>query len=140
MGDITITAADVRPLPGALCRRFDAGGTVYAGEAVYMASDGDVERTDADDSLTAQAIGIVVADNDGGTVFSSGDAVDVCMFGPLTGYSSLTEGLHVFVSGTAGGMQQDDIGGGTYEFIVGRAESETTIFVNPYAADLTVKS
>lgn len=140
MGDISMTASDIRPLPGALCRRLDAGGTVYAGEAVYLASDGDIERADADDSLTAQVYGIAVADSDGGTAFSSGDAVDVCVMGPVTGYSSLTAGLHVFASGTAGGMQQDDVGAGTYEFVVGRAESAATIFVNPFAADLSVKS
>lgn len=137
---ISMTAADIRPLPGAMVRRKDAGGTIYAGEAVYVASDGDVERADADGSLSAQVYGLAVADNDGGTVFSSGDALDVCTLGPVTGYSGLTKGKHVFASGAAGGMQQTDVGAGTYEFIVGRAESADTIFVNPYAADLAQQS
>jgi hypothetical protein len=133
MADITITATDVRPLPGALVRRFDAGGTCYAGEAVYVASDGDVERADANGSLSVIAAGIVVADNDGGTAFASGDRVDVVCFGPVAGYSSLTPGLPQYVSAEAGQMTQTpgDLGGGTYECIVGLAEQSGVIFVNP---------
>jgi hypothetical protein len=133
MADITITATDVRPLPGAAVRRFDAGGTCYAGEAVYIADDGDVERADADGSLSVIAIGIVVADNDGGTAFASGDRVDVVTHGPVTGYSSLTPGLPQYVSGTAGQMTQTpaDLGAGTYEAIVGMAEAASIIYVNP---------
>lgn len=140
MGDVTITASDVRPLPGALCRRFDAGGAVYMGEAVYVASDGDVERADSDGSLSAQAIGIAVATPDGDTVVADGDPVDVCWLGPVAGYSSLTEGTPVYISGTAGQMTQDDVGAGTYEFIMGHPDGETVILVRPYMTSQAAKS
>jgi len=58
MADITIMASDVRPLPGAVVRRFTVGGTMYAGEAVCVAADGNVERADANDSLQALAKGM----------------------------------------------------------------------------------
>lgn len=137
MADITITATSVRPLPGAVVRRFDAGGTMYVGEAVYVAADGDVERADANDSLQAHVKGIVVADNDGGTAISAGDRVDVVCFGPVTGYSSLTPGLPMYVSANAGQMTQTpgDLGGGTYEGIVGANETAAIIFVNPHLVD-----
>jgi len=134
MADITMTANLVRPLPHAVVRRFDAGGTMYVGEAVYVADDGDVERADANDSLQAIVKGIVVADNDGGTAISSGDRVDVVVFGPVAGYSSLTPGLLMYASATAGGMTQTpgDLGSGTYECVVGDNETATIIFVNPH--------
>jgi hypothetical protein len=131
MADVSFTATDVRPLPQYVSRRFDAGGSIYAGQAVYIAADGDVERADADGSLTAQAIGIMVADNDGGTLAVSGDRVDVVVFGPVTGYSSLTPGLIVFASATAGGMTQDAPDNGTFVVPVGLAYDASTIMVNP---------
>ena len=57
MGAITVTAADVRPLPGAIVRRFDAGGSLTPGQAVYIADDGDVEAADADAEASSQARG-----------------------------------------------------------------------------------
>ena len=134
MADLTMTANLIRPLPGAVVRRMTAGDTSYAGEAVYIASDGFVDRADANGSLTAIAYGIVIADNDGGTVFAATNRVDVVVFGPVTGYSSLTPGMPVYVSATAGGMTiaPTDMGVGTYEMVVGMAESASVIFVNPY--------
>jgi len=132
MADVTVTAGDVRPLPGAFARRFDAGGTIYTGQAVYIAADGDVEQADADaGSLQAQAIGICVADNTGATIATSGDRVDVVVFGPVTGYSSMTPGLLVFASTSAGGLVQGTPAAGSHVVPVGIAFDASTIFVNP---------
>lgn len=129
---VSYTATDVRPLPQYISRRFDAGGSIYAGQAVYVAADGDVERADCDaGSLEAQAIGIAVADNDGGTLFTSGDRVDVVVFGPVTGYSSLTPGLLLFVSTTAGAMEATTPDDGSHVVPVGLCIDSTTILVNP---------
>ena len=82
--NISMTSTDIRPLPGYSSVRINAGGTIYAGEACYVGSDGDVVRTDADSSLSAMVLGIVVADNDGGTCFVDGDVVDVVYAGRVT--------------------------------------------------------
>lgn len=134
MADVTVTAGNVRPLPGYVSRRFDAGGTIYVGQSVYVAADGDVERSDSDaGSLEAQSIGIMVAnvDNYGGTVAVSGDHVDVVLFGPVTGYSSMTPGALVFASTSAGGLVQGTPDAGSHVVPVGLALDAGTIFVNP---------
>lgn len=131
------TAADIRPLPPvAQMRRFNAGGALTVGQAVYLASDGDVEAADADGQATAQAVGIVVAVGAAGaTTAAAGDRVDVCVFGPVTGYSSLTPGGVAYVSPTAGSMDQTaSATSGDYNFIIGYAESATTVFVSPQLA------
>lgn len=143
---ISKTKADIRPLPGALTRRFDAGGAIDAGAAVYIAADGDVEEAVAGTKGPSRGKGIAVADRDGSTSFSSGDAIDVVLHGPVTGYSSMSEGEPVYVDGDGtgagpGSMVQtapdtDVTGTGTaFQYIVGYAESATTIYVNPQATE-----
>ena len=131
--NITMVSTDIRPLPGYKSVRIDAGGTIYAGEACYVVDDGDIERADADaGSLSAVVLGIVVADNDGGTCFIDGDVTDVVYSGRVTGYSSLTPGLPVYASTLAGQMQQAcTFGTGDYITEVGIAVSATEILVNP---------
>ena len=126
------TAADIRALtPVAQIRRYNAGGAITVGNAVYVASDGDIEQADGDVVTSAQAIGIVVAiGSAGATVAAAGDRCDVCVFGPVTGYSGLTPGLPVYVSVTAGSMDQTlSATTGDFNVIIGYAESATTIFV-----------
>ena len=131
--NITMTSTDVRPLPGYSSVRINAGGTIYAGEACYVGSDGDILRTDTDaGSLSAMVLGIVVADNDGGTCFVDGDVVDVVYAGRVTGYSSLTPGLPIYASTLAGQMQSaESFGTGDYISEVGIGINATTILVNP---------
>ena len=139
--NISVTATDVRPLPGYLSVRLDAGGSLYAGQAVYIGSDGDVVAADADGSLSAAVLGIVVADNDGGTLFTDGDVVDVVYHGRVTGYAFLTPGLVVFASTLAGQMQVvDSFASGDYVTEVGLAVSATEILVRPVRHGLNAYS
>lgn len=131
MADITNAASSVRPLPQYISRRFDCGGSIYAGQPVYIAADGDVEMADAGGTLTGQAIGMMVADNAGGTLATSGDRVDVVLFGAVAGFSSLTPGLKLFVSATAGGLTQDVPAVGSLVCDFGIALDASTILVNP---------
>jgi len=141
MGDVTVTAADVRPLPGSIVRRFDAGGTVTAGQAVYIVDDGDIEAADADAEASSQARGIAVADCDGGSSFAAGDAVDVVTLGPVAGFSSMSEGEPAYVSTTAGAIDQTaPAATGDYPFVLGYAESTAILFVMPQAAAPTVNA
>ena len=131
MAEISVVATDVRPLVGYKARRFDAGGTVVAGEAVYIDASGDVQRADADTQALTKAVGIVLADGKGQLSFATGDRVDVCLFGPVTGYESMTPGAVVYVSGTAGDMTTTIHTGPEFNQAVGYAESAETIFVFP---------
>ncbi|MCG3177540.1 MAG: hypothetical protein MOGMAGMI_02514 [Candidatus Omnitrophica bacterium] len=103
MADLTITAKSVRPLPNALVRDFIAGGTVNVGDLVYVDSNGKVQQANASAAGTAVAIGIAVAVGSlGATAAASGDVVSVVLVGAVNGFSSLTPGVKVYVSNTAG--------------------------------------
>jgi hypothetical protein len=119
----------VRPLAGAVVRRFDAGGTITVGAPVYIAADGDVEVADGSAvATTLGCLGLAVATPDGGTSVSANERVDVVTHGPVAGFSSLTPGSLVFVSDTGGGL---DTATGTKGLVVGVAESASVVFVRP---------
>lgn len=128
MADITVTAADVRPLPGAMVERYDAGGTLAAGDSVYMASDGAVEEADGSASPSAYAIGIIVSGPEGKVSFVAGDALDVVVWGRVTGFSGMTPGDTLYQSDTAGALAD---AAGTVSHQVGKARSATVAFIQP---------
>ena len=137
MADITLSSRnDIKPLPGAMCRRFECGGTVLAGYPVYLDTAGDVNCADAVTFAHATAIGIAVADNDGGTAFADGDYIDVCVLGPLAGFSGLAEGTLHFTSANPGSISNVSPGSGNYEWILGMAHASTILFLNPFSNDL----
>lgn len=129
MAAIDYTPAYIRPLEGAELRDFNAGGSGDLGSSVYIASDGDVEVTDADAAATAHGRGIVVAVNkEGETTFADGDRVTVCVFGPVAGYSGMTPGARVFVDTEAGKL---DHTAPSVVMPMGYAESAGVVFVAP---------
>lgn len=131
MANVTVTAKNVRPLNGAKCFPFNAGGSGAIGDLVYLASDGDVEITDASSAGTAAAIGVVVAaGTQGSLTFAAGDRVAVCRYGPVAGFSGGTPGALSYVSNDAGKVE--DAAGDTSR-VVGRLDSATVLFVNPPA-------
>lgn len=134
MSVVTVTSTDVRPLTGATVRRFTAGGSITLGNAVYIASDGDVEEADGSVIGTTWAVGVAVATPDGGTSVSSGERVDVVLAGPVAGFSSLTPGALGYVSDTTGGI---DTAAGTKTLILGFNESATVFFVRPQLSSLS---
>ena len=135
MSAISFTAADVRPLSGAIVRRYTAGGTIGIGSPVYIASDGDVEVTNGGAVATLLGCaGLAVATPDGGTSVSAGERVDVVVHGPVAGFSSLTPGGLVWASDTAGGL---DTAAGTKDLIIGHAETASVVFVRPQYVDLS---
>ena len=141
MADIGVVAAQVRPLNGAIVRRFTAGAAVSVGDAVYVASDGDVEPADADALASAQARGIAVAVGvAGATSAAAGQAVDVVTHGAVAlGVTGLTDGEVIYVSTTAGKMDQTaPAASGDYPFIIGWAEADGVIYVQPQVAIPTV--
>ena len=132
MADITVTSAQVKALQdnGALVRPYTAGGAITIGYAVYIAADGDVEHADGSAVGTAGAIGIAVESYDGETSVAAGDPVSVCVFGPVSGFSSATPGGKAWVSDTAGRVASS-AGDATIDHELGYFESASVLFVMP---------
>jgi len=110
----------------------DNGGTISAGQIVYLKSNGHVDLAIASTTnLDAAELGIVedttiATTATGRVVFKRGDIVG--------GFSSLTPGAMCYVSrGTAGAVTQSLTGfvSGEYVYEVGRALSATQIVYNP---------
>lgn len=141
MASITLTAASIKPLNGAIMRRGTAGATLTPGAAVYLDGTNGWKLADADAVASAQARGIVVSDGFGSTSFASGSAVDIVVHGPVAGYASMTIGGAVFNSVTAGDVDQTAPAlSGDYPFAIGWAESASVIFVQPQSHVPTVNA
>jgi hypothetical protein len=115
-------AGKVKPLEGAIIRRFIAGSAIEGGEAVAMASDGYVDPAIATAVTLAFAAGIAIQD------VSTGEQVDVVVFGPVLCATGATPGAKVYVSDTAGEPAE---AAGTKVSLVGWAMKADTVFVNP---------
>lgn len=119
MADIALTSANIRALTanGAVVIPGQAGGTITVGNLVYIASDGDWEHADGNVSAAvAGAQGIAIESYDGESTINSGDPVSVCVYGPVSGYTSLTAGANFYLSDTVGRIA-DAVG--TYDRIIG---------------------
>jgi len=133
MAVISYTKAKVRPLPGAIVRRYNAGGSLEPGKAVYVDTAGAVQAAINSAATAGRGRGIVVSDRDGDTSFTSGDRVDVVVLGPVAGYSSMSEGVPYYVAASAGKITATKPGSGTQQFVLGYAESTSVFFVMPQA-------
>lgn len=134
---MAIDAAKIRvDTKRSLLEDADLGGAVTIGNAVYVASDDDIEVTDANAAATSMAIGILVAlagSDPSDTVGASGDRGSVCVFGPVycAGWG-LTPGAIYYVSETAGAITATKpSGAGTWSFAIGYALDANTLFVMP---------
>jgi len=114
----------VKPLEGAVIRRFTAGSTIEAGEAVAMASDGAIDPADTSAITLAMALGIALGPND----YVAGDRVDVVTYGPVVCMTGATIGDVVYATDTAGEPSHT---AGTKTAILGMPESATVLYVNP---------
>lgn len=133
--EITVTKADVRPLGDCIIRRKAAGGTLYVGDLVYIASDGDVEQADGSAIGTVLGTyGIVISAPEGATTVSAGDMVDIVVSGHVTGYSGMTPGGLFYVSDTSGRLSTV---AGTKSLIGGQIVDATTVFVRIQPVDLS---
>jgi len=116
----------VKPLGGAIVRRYNAGAVVEAGEAVYIDSNGAVQPTNAGAVATNFAIGVALQD------VASGARVDVVKFGPVVCILEGTPGGIIYTTDTAG---EPGTTAGTKKTVLGVAESATVLFVDPYMVD-----
>lgn len=113
------TAANIKPLTGAIVRRGVLGDTTSAGEVVELQSDG----------YWDPAVGTAVVMNGGIAVQGGvvGDTVDIVVFGPVQCLTGATPGAIVYVSDTAGEPAET---AGTKSAVIGFNESATVLFVN----------
>lgn len=144
MADLNIIAGQIRPLNGAIVRRFVAGATLSVGDAVYVAANGTVQPADANTQDSAQARGIVVAVGvTGATSASTGQAVDVVTHGAIAaGVGELTPGGAVFVSAANAGKldQSAPASAGDFPFSIGWAASSSVLYVQPQTTVPTANS
>lgn len=118
------TADNIKPLNGAIIRRFTAGAAVAAGEIVSMQSDGYVDPANTT-SAAQKVMGVALQ------AAAAGQVIDVVVFGPVVCVTGATPGAIIHASDTAGEPAES---AGTNGGITGIAESATVIFVRPEVA------
>ena len=122
------TVANIKPLEGAIVRRYSAGAAITPGDAVCMSSDGYIDPADSDALATNTVVGIALVPRNQGSAYAAGDVVDVVTFGPVLCATGGTPGAYAYTSATAGQMAES---AGTKSLIVGFVESATVVFVRP---------
>lgn len=119
------TADNVKPLNGAIIRRYTAGAAVAAGEIVSMQSDGYVDPANTT-SAAQKVVGVALQ-----AASAAGQVIDVVVFGPVVCVTGATPGATIHASDTAGEPAES---AGTNGGITGIAESATVVFVRPEVA------
>ncbi len=120
------TAETIKPLNGAIIRRYTAGAAVAAGEIVAMQSDGYVDPANTTSGFM-QPVGIALQ-----AATAAGQVIDVVTFGPVVAITGGTPGSVLYASDTAGEPAESV---GTKDVLVGIAESATVLFVRPEFID-----
>lgn len=139
MTALTVTAAQVSVNDierGAIVRWYQTGESMTPGQAVYLDSNNLVWKAKSDSSAHASAIGVVaLADNfSGETTIQSGGMAGVCIYGPMNGFASMSQGQVGWVGATAGQIVDTAPTGGAYQMQVGHAVDDQTFFVDPGTA------
>jgi len=116
------TAANIKPLEGALIDRFTAGAAIAAGELVSMSSDGYIDPADST-SAKSLVLGVAVQ-----AAAAAGERIDVVTHGRVKCLTGATPGAVVYNSTTAGEPLETVAGNQT---VAGIAESATVLFVHP---------
>ena len=119
------TADNIKPLNGAIIRRFTAGAAVAAGEIVSMQSDGYVDPANTT-SAAQKVMGVALQ-----PATAANQVIDVVVFGPVVCVTGATPGATIHASDTAGEPAES---AGTNGGITGIAESATVVFVRPEVA------
>lgn len=135
MAAISVTAKNVRPLNGAIVRRWTAGASGTVGQVVYLNGSTGATAAIATSVAAAQAKGLVVGVNGqpGQTSFAAGDALDVVTYGPVAAGSGMTPGALLYTSAvTAGAVDETAPVAPTHvPYAVGYVEAATVMFVAP---------
>jgi len=132
MTEMAFTAAKIRPLiPSETVKGTADAADITPGAWVYKKSDGDFALADANAAATVEAVGVVVAVENGKAASAVGDILTVVTRGRVAGYSSLTPGALGYVAADAGEMDDTaPTGAGSWTKVLGRAESAEVFFVD----------
>lgn len=119
MTAIAVTSANVRALTshGAIVIPGTAGATVTNGYLVYSAADGDWEHADANAAGLEGVMGVCVATYDGEDTVTAGNAMSICVKGPVSGFTGLTAGAIYYLSDTVGRLDDTTA---TFDRLIGR--------------------
>ncbi len=134
MGAISTTAASVKLMNEneVVKIRGTVGATVTPGQPVYLDGTNGWKPADADAAASGMARGIALSDAWGSVSFPSGTVIDIVVYGRVGGFASMTPGGNVYVSLTAGSLDQTaPPNSGDFIFAVGWAESASVLFVQP---------
>ncbi len=118
------SAANTKPLEGAIVRRGTLGATITAPSPVTLQSDG---KWDATDTSAAQ-LTVAVAIQSGVDT----NEVDLVVYGPVVALSGATIGALVYGADAAAGFETAV---GTKDLVIGYAETATVLFVDPQIID-----
>ena len=120
----TTDTTKIKPLTGAVIRRYTAGAAVTAGYPVYIDSAGAVRIASGPAVASNFVIGVALK------AIAAGDSGPVVVKGPLLCLDgNATPGSLIYSMNSAGGM---DATGGTKKAVVGVAESATVLHVSPH--------
>lgn len=121
---------------GAIVRWYQTGESLDLLSTIYLDSSNLAWKAKSDSSAHASAIGIAaISDNFyGEKTIQSGGWVGVCVYGPMQGFSGMSQGQVGWVGATAGQLVDTAPTGGAYQFQVGHAVDAETFFVDPGTA------
>jgi len=122
------TAEQIKPLDGAVIRRYTAGATIAAGEIVALMADGYVDPADTSAFTGACVVGIAIQ------AAVAGQRIDVVTHGPVVCLTDGTAANLVYASDTAGEPSETV---GTKDVLVGFTESASVLFVRPQFIDFS---
>jgi len=126
MADLTLVAADVRPLSGAIIRGGYLGEAASVGDLVSPKSDGLFWKSSASATPVLPAVGVVVAiGTEGATSGAAGDRVSVQFGGPIAGFT-VASAAKAFTSNNAGKIAD---AAGTTSQVVGVGLSDNVLWL-----------
>jgi hypothetical protein len=138
MADISITAASVLASSAAVIRKeYTAGATITAGQLVYLNTSNQWVLADANAAVTGNELaatrGIALAGA------ASGQPLAVCISDTdFTPGGTLTNGLAVYGSNTAGGITHDVPTTGAYPVFLGVPKSTSKLNLQPCASGVII--
>lgn len=139
MAQITTTPANASVNDrerGAIVKWYQTGEAMDLLSVIYLDGSNLAWKAKSDTSAHASAVGIAaLADNFyGEKAIASGGWVGVCIYGPVQGFSAMSQGQVGWVGATAGQLVDTAPTGGAYQFQVGHAVDSETFFVDPGTA------
>lgn len=135
MGDLTVTAKNLRPQKGVDTLPGTAGEALQMGQWVYKASDGDMNKTDANAAVSSEAAGMIIAVPQypmANVDAAVSEAITVVRRGIVGGFTGLTPGAKYYLSETPGVITDVEPAGAgtTWVKAVAEAWSATELFID----------